>query len=141
MYTESMGLEICERIAKGETLKSICKSDGMPNPNTVITWGIDPKHPFCELYARARRVRAELLIDEIIPIADDGSNDTYIDKDGVERVNNDVIQRSRLKVDTRKWIACKVLPKIYGDRIHTEHSGAVGLTSLITESLTDKKEE
>lgn len=55
-------------------------------------------------------------------ISDDGSNDTYIDPDtGQERTNHEIVARSRLRTDTRKWMLSKVLPKVYGDKLDLNH--------------------
>jgi len=83
-------------------------------------------------YARAKELQAEMLADEIVQISDDGENDTYIrrDTDGNqigEEINHDVIARSRLRVDARKWVAAKLLPKKYGDKQEIAHSGALTL--------------
>lgn len=67
-------------------------------------------------YARACEARQEFLFDEIIDIADDGSNDTYVTEDG-EGTNYDVIQRSKLRIDARKWALSKMNPRKYGDKM------------------------
>ena len=79
---------------------------------------------FSEQYARAREAQAEIRADEIVDIADDDSNDFTADKDGKPVANSEHIQRSRLRVDARKWIAAKLLPKRYGDKI--QHTGDGG---------------
>ena len=132
-YDPQIALEICERLAMGQSLRTICESDDrFPAVSTVCLWNIDNRCGFSEQYARSRRSQAELLADEIFTIADDGSNDTYTDEDGNTRTNQDVINRSRLRVDTRKWYLSKVLPKIYGDKL--THSGdpeaPIGITLL-----------
>jgi hypothetical protein len=71
---------------------------------------------FAELYARAREERADLMAVDIMKISDDGLNDTY-EKDGVEHVKQDVIARSRLQVDTRKFLMAKMNPRVFGDRV------------------------
>jgi len=58
-----------------------------------------------------------------------------------ETVNPEVIGRSRLRVDTRKWYLSKVLPKIYGDKLQTEHSGTIGTTDLSDAALTQRLAE
>ena len=70
-----------------------------------------------ELYARAREARADKLAEDIIEIADASENDTYTDENGVERTNQEVVARARLRVDARKWLAAKMLPKKYGDKL------------------------
>ena len=79
---------------------------------------------FAHQYARAREEQADRLFEECLAIADDTTDDVVMVADGkggqVERVNHENIQRSRLRVDTRKWMAGKLAPKKYGDRIITE---------------------
>ena len=77
-------------------------------------------------YARAREILAELLVEELAAIADDGSNDTYVDEEGIRCIDHDVIARSRLRVEARKRLVSKLLPKVYGDRVTTEVTGAEG---------------
>ena len=123
-YSESIADLICERIAKGESLRDICADDEMPARSTVFKW-LDENKAFSDQYVRAREAQADLLAEEIIQIADDGANDTYVTDSG-EAVNHDVIARSRLRVDARKWMASKLAPKKYGDKVTNEHVGANG---------------
>lgn len=115
-FTQEVADVICERIAAGESLRSILKDDGMPASSTVFKWLID--YPaFSEQYTRAREAQADSLFDEILTIADDGRNDSYTDDDGNVRTDHDVIARSKLRVDARKWMAGKLRPKKYGDKL------------------------
>ena len=119
-YTEAIADEICQRIAGGESLKGICRDEGMPAEATVRGWVLDDREGFSALYARARELQADGWADEIVDIADDGTND-YVKRErengsiGFE-LNAEHVQRSRLRVDTRKWILSKRLRKTYGDR-------------------------
>lgn len=128
-YTPELVTDICERIASGQDLIAICQDIGMPHRSTVYDW-IAKRPDFADMYARARERQADKLFAEIVAIADDGSRDkiTYIDEDGnvSERVDHDHINRSRLRVDARKWAASKLAPKKYGDRIAAEVTGADG---------------
>lgn len=124
-FTQEIADVICERIADGESLRGICKDEDMPNKATVFKW-LAARKEFSDQYARARESQAETMADEILAIADDGLNDTYLDDDGNERTNHDVIARSRLRVDARKWLASKLAPKKYGDKVTQEHTGADG---------------
>jgi hypothetical protein len=87
---------------------------------------LSERKEFSDQYARAREAQADSWADDIIQISDDGENDTYKDEDGHERTNQDVIARSRLRVDTRKWLMARMAPKKYGDKITQEHTGAEG---------------
>ena len=127
-YTPEKCDEICAEIISGKSLRSICARDDMPAVITVMSWL--RKHPeFAAQYARAREEQAETYADEIVAIADDGRNDTYIDENGNERVNQDVVARSRLRVEARKWVASKLKPKKYGEKIQTEVSGSMEIRS------------
>jgi len=89
--------------------------------STVFKWLADNKE-FSEQYARAKQVQADYYADEIIDIADDGTNDwmEVRDKEGENvigwRENGESIRRSVLRVDARKWVAAKLLPKKYGEK-------------------------
>lgn len=119
LYTEAIGDEICERLAAGESLIGICREERMPAESTVRAWALDAGHPISAKYTRARELQAERLADEIFEIADDGTNDwmTRTLKGGleIEVPNEEVLSRSRLRVEARKWYLSKVLPKKYGE--------------------------
>jgi hypothetical protein len=126
-YNEEIAAEICSQLADGLSLRTICLSDEMPNKSTVFLWL--RKHPeFNDQYAKAKEESTDALFEEIIDIADDGSND-WMRKNNPDNegyiTNGEALQRSRLRVDTRKWALSKLKPKKYGDRVHTEHSGEV----------------
>lgn len=117
-FTQKIADTICMRLAEGESLRKICADEAMPSAVTVFKWLSDEtKTEFVKQYARAREAQADTLADEILEIADDGTRDTYIDSEGNERTDQDVIARSRLRVDARKWYASKVAPKKYGDKL------------------------
>lgn len=122
IFTQELADLICERIAEGESLRKICSSDDMPNKATVFRW-LASDQTFSDQYARARESQADTLADEILDIADDGANDRYVDENGNERTDQDVIARSRLRVDARKWIASKLKPKVYGDKVENTVKG------------------
>lgn len=111
-YTPEMADRICELLAEGKSLRSICLIDEMPAQSTVCRW-LANREEFRKQYAYAREVQADTLADEILDIADDGAND-YMGED--EKYNGDAVQRSRLRVDARKWLAGKLKPKVYGEK-------------------------
>jgi len=126
-YSQEIADAICERIADGDSLRTICADDAMPNKATVFRWLA--KHPaFSDQYAHAREAQADTLADELTDIADDGTND-WMERKGSEgevigwRENGEAINRSRLRVDARKWIASKLKPKKYGDSTMMQLSG------------------
>lgn len=114
-------LTVCGRIAEGDSLRKVCSEDGMPARSLVHEWLISDTD-FADQYTRAREAQADTLFDEILEIADDGRNDTYTAEDGSERTDQEVIARSRLRVDARKWMAGKLRPKKYGDKTEIAHT-------------------
>ncbi|MCH8116928.1 MAG: terminase small subunit protein [Proteobacteria bacterium] len=143
-YTPDLAADICRRLADGEPLRSICRDPAMPDKATVLRWLADKKKAdFRDQYAHARVMQADALFDEALEIADETTGDLTTDKDGKETVNHENIQRSRLRVDTRKWAAGKLAPKVYGDKIqHTGEGGGpirteVDLTGIPTDVLCE----
>ena len=138
LYTEALAADICRRLAEGESLRTICTDKAMPDKATVMRWLFDGKHEdFVEQYARAREAQAEVRADEIVDIADDDTKDFMADKDGKLVADHEHIQRSRLRVDARKWIAAKLLPKRYGDKL--QHTGEGGGPVTFIMRLHDEK--
>jgi hypothetical protein len=134
-FNEATCAEICNRLCAGESLRTICRDDHMPVCSTVFVWL--SKHPvFAEQYARARDVQADAIFEEILDIADDASND-WMERREKEnpgwQANGEHIQRSRLRVDARKWMAGKLAPKKYGDKIQVAGEGEGGAIPIIHE--------
>ena len=126
-YTDEVAKVICDRIIQGESVRSICDDGEMPNISTVFKW-LAEQEGFSDQYEKATAFRSVHMAEEILDICDDTSNDD-IDIDlgeGVtsSRANSEHIARSRLRVDTRKWLMSKLQPKKYGDKIH--HAGEDG---------------
>lgn len=124
-YSQEIADVICGEIAMGYSLRTICKSDDMPCLATIFNW-LRTHKEFLDQYEKAKVEQADALAEEMLDIADDGTNDWMEkqNKDGstYEVINHEHIQRSRLRVDARKWIASKLKPKKYGDKL--EHSGS-----------------
>lgn len=115
----------------------------MPSKSTILAWLSNESEfqkEFQDQYARARMAQAYGWADEILEIADDGRNDTYVEK-GETRTDHDVINRSRLRVDTRKWLLSKLLPKEYGDRDSQEPAQNKSLKVVIERGATRKSQQ
>lgn len=128
LYTAEIATEICRRLADGESLNAICKDEGFPHESTVRAWALDDVEGFSTKYTRAREIQAHLYADSIMDIADNPEigEKVTIEADGSEKIQRgDMIEHRRLRVDSRKWIVAKMLPKIYGDKLQTEHSGGI----------------
>ena len=136
-YTSEMAAKVCAELAEGKSLRAVCRDDGMPSEATVRAWALDDVEGFAAHYTRARELGYECLSDDILEISDDGTYDTYTDGQGNVRTDQEVIGRSRLRVDSRKWMLAKMLPKRYGDKLDLNHAGTIKhqLTDLSDDDL------
>lgn len=138
IYTQDLADRICAQLSAGLSMRTVCKADDMPDMVTVFRW-LRTKEEFCKQYEKAKAEAADALVEEMLDIADDGTNDwmEIHDKDGEcagYKVNGEHVQRSRLRVDTRKWIAAKLKPKKYGERVDVDHG--IQKDNSITELFT-----
>lgn len=129
-YSKELADKIIDRISTTSLgLASICAPDDMPCRATVYNWLSDEKNKiFLDRYARAKELQTELIAEEMLDICDDGSNDLMTIVKGdleYEQENKEVTSRSKLRVETRKWLLAKLAPKKYGDKI--EHSGELNV--------------
>ena len=113
-YTQELADKICFQLASGLSIRTICKADDMPSGVTVYSW-LRKFPQFLKLYEIARSDQADAIAEEAFEIADDSTND-YMDREGKIQLNAENVQRSRLRVDTRKWFASKIAPRKYGDK-------------------------
>ena len=116
---------ICDRIAEGQSLRTISSEASMPAVKVVLEW-IQGDEELRNQYVRAREQQADYIAAEIIEIADNSGKDVIVGADGIKRVDHENINRDRLRVDARKWYAGKLAPKKYGDKVTNEHTGANG---------------
>lgn len=107
--------EIFARIANCEFIHKIAASYEMSAGSLHVWLNARP-----EMYARAREQQADKLVADMLEIADYGLNDTYQDDNGNVRTDQDVVARSRLRVEARKWLAGKMNAKKYGDRLNLD---------------------
>jgi hypothetical protein len=129
IFTQELAAEICRRISEGESLRQVCRDESMPSTTTVMRWARTDAD-FRKQYAQAREDLLEHWAEEINEISDDGSND-WMDRElangHIERVlDHEHVSRSKLRVDTRKWLLSKLAPRVYGDRGSLELTGKDG---------------
>jgi len=116
IYSEELADKICDCVVDGKSLREISRLKDMPSWDTLLTW-LKSKEDFASHYARAKNTQIDLFIDNIL---------SKIDKLKTEGDKKNVfaeINKCRLEVDTLKWIACKLLPKKYGDKQEISLSG------------------
>lgn len=121
--------KLCTMMADGLSMREACKHEGMPDRGTFMRWLADEENSeLRHQYARACEARAENIFEDIFEIADNGQND-WMERNAEDdpgwQANGEHLQRSRLRVDARKWALSKMMPKKYGDKL--ELGGSVGL--------------
>lgn len=106
-YTKEKGDLVCQRIATHDYgLPKLCALyNDMPDQKTIWRWRYEVEE-FRHKYAQAKMLQADLLAEQCLGISDDSTPENV----GVDR----------LRCDTRKWLASKLLPKQYGDKILLE---------------------
>lgn len=131
-YTAAAGSVICDRIAGGESLRSICRDAKMPHMKSVLRWVFnDALKDFRAKYELAREIQAEVIFEETVEIADDASEDiqkiSFKTKKGTLKImsqpNRVAVDRARLRVDTRKWFLARMAPKKYAEKIDITSGG------------------
>lgn len=152
-YTPEIAQQLCYRLMCGDTLNTICRDKHFPSKPTVMAWLANPDlQGFKDMYYDARRIQAEARIDDIFDIAEDVGDDwvpvyerVAVEK-GVQpsertlrgfKPKHTTIHRAKLLIETTKWYANKMLPKLYGDHIDIEH-GITGDLQKLLESATNK---
>jgi hypothetical protein len=139
-YNNHIATVICMRIAEGESLREIVKTNGMPDRTVVYDWLL--RHPeFANQYTRAREEQADTLADEIIAIADESPEiDQIKDKEGNVldlKIDSGYVAYQKQRIEARKWTAMKLKPKKYGDRVALE--GVEGGAAIKTEDTNANK--
>jgi hypothetical protein len=131
-FSQPIADRILERISEGEDLTSICKDRDLPGVATIYKW-LHHNVGFADAYAAAREVQAEGLADKAQQIAERTHvqlpNGLYVAADP---------QRDRLAVDTIKWRAAHLRPKVWGDKQFVEHSGSLTLIDVSEEELVEE---
>ena len=122
-HTKALVDEICERLSKGEPLAQICRDDHMPVRGTVRNWR-NENAEVNDRIARAREDGEHAIAADCLNIADDNGSDMRIIADGVQVVDHDVIQRAKLRIETRLKLLAKWNPKKWGDKVDLTSGGA-----------------
>lgn len=146
-YTAAKAKKICDVIASSSiSVRELSSQDDMPCEVTIYKW-LNDNEEFAKNYAHAKKSQLEYMANEIVDIADNAEND-YMrrqgrddDEDSGWVTNGEAIQRSKLRVDTRKWLMSKLNAKKYGDK--TQLTGADGEgpveVSQIVRTVVDPK--
>ena len=143
-YTPELAEDICAIVEEGNGLAFACRmvsktlvANGQDAIADSSVYGWKRDYPeFTERYARAREIQVERMSDEILDI----SNGTEHDDEDNPGMAYARLQRDRLRIDTRKFLLVKVLPKTFGDRIKVEEDGKLEIT-LVDETIKPREDE
>lgn len=125
-YSAALAEKICGMVREGTSLRRLSQMAQFPTKTTICRW-LQDNEDFRDRYARAMKVRIEMEADALLDISDDGSNDWMMTDKGYQ-FNGEHFQRSKLRVETRKFIAIKLLPEKYGEKVDHKHGGGFNIT-------------
>ena len=143
IYSPELIATICARIAEGESMRSVTRDDAMPAMTTLFRW-MGEYPDFKQHYATAMEQRTDMMFEDIMEIADEEC--TFVKKskhggddvEGEQEVTFDptAVARNRLRIDARKWMLSKMIPKKYGDKITQELGGIDGAPIETSHTIT-----
>ncbi len=119
-YIPAHAEAICNRMAEGEDVGEILKDLGV-SFGSMCAW-MRKVPSFAAAFALARENQAHLYISQITRIADNATGKGEL---------------ARLQVDTRKWLASKILNKIYGDKVQVSGDAENPLVTRLVSSADD----
>jgi hypothetical protein len=102
---------IIDCMGNGRSVSSVLREEGMPVWRTVQDH-LAANEVFKAKYDKAVQDRADRLADEIMDLAD-APMPEWLEGSGASAW----VQQKRLQVDARKWVASKLKPRTYGDRL------------------------
>ena len=124
ILTDRLIDELCQRLSQGVSMRSVCRDDDMPCMATIWRW-LRENDNFAKRYTAAKQESADAMIEDILAISD---------QDDEEESTN----RSRLRVDTRKWIAAKLRPEKYSEKLDLTPSGGTVKITIGGKSTTEE---
>jgi len=144
-YNEEIAREICELTATNTFgLRKLCEVfPHLPTHDTIQRWRYR-YDTFSALYNKAKLHQADLMAEEMLEIADDGMND-WMERLGENgepigwQLNGEHVNRSRLRIDTRKFLASKLLPKQYGASVGDAGTEGTSLVEKMLDAMASKK--
>jgi len=148
MYSETEIAEakriILERVTEGMSLEAITTGDvdlELPSKQTVYNW-LNSAHKnydalFFDDYARARKLRENVIFEEIIEIADNTADDWTLTDRGWTP-NKEVVQRSKVRIEARQWVLARMNSKRFGNKVETTlQGGDVPIKTVDVKKLSD----
>lgn len=108
IYTPELAQRVLDALARTGSLRAVCKEVSIAR-DTVIGWVVDDKDGFASAYARAKDAGIDELVDETLEISDAPPPLTALGA-----TDNGAVAHSKLRIETRRWLAERMAPKRYG---------------------------
>lgn len=131
-YDPILAEKILDRLAATGSLRRVC-AELHVSRNSIIPWVVDNTEGFGDAYARAKDQGIDMLVEETLDIADDSTNDFMAAKDGVQ-LDTEHIQRSKIRVETRRWLAERMAPRRYGLKQGVDVTNSDGTLAPVDET-------
>mgnify|MGYP000865898009 CR=1 FL=1 len=122
-YNQEIAIKICEKIAEGMSLRSVCRLEGMPHLSTVFAWIRDHKE-FSDQYAKATTIRTDAQHEDLMELGDEAIS---LAQSVDFKASNAVVSAVKLKADNLKWSMARMQPKKYGEKMDVAHSGEINV--------------
>lgn len=137
MYTQEAADKVLQGLSEGRSLRKAAEEAGT-TAWSVLRW-TEKNADFAQQYAHTRARAYQMLADEILEISDEKEVEAKFQGEDVKLdLSPAAVARNRLRVDTRKWMLAKMLPKTYGDKL--DLGGSVDLhqkIERITRTIVD----
>jgi hypothetical protein len=142
MERDKVFLDIIQQIELGRSLKNILDDESsLIDRSTFYRW-LNDNPERIELYKRATEIRADNIFDDMLELADDGSKDYYYDVNGNRQQSMVAVNRSRLQLDTRKWVLGRMNPKKYSEKLDITSGGdKLKIVPIIGMQIINQEEE
>lgn len=129
IFTPELCSKICDFVIEGYTMRQIAAMDGMPTKASIFR-AMSRNEDFAAAYAEARDLQTMMWEDDLTDIADNSNND-WVEKERANgsteiALNHEAMQRSKLRIETRKWLMACRKPQKYGTKVSQEISGPDG---------------
>jgi hypothetical protein len=122
----------------GKSVTEIGKLDHMPSDTTIWNW-LRRRDDFFAAYVRARAIGTEAGVEDLEKIAKDGSGDWIELPDGRRVLDAEHVQRSKLRVETKKWALARYNPKRWGDRVDMHVTQDESVPSTMTDAQLERQ--
>ena len=125
-YDPSVAEAVLDAVGSGQSLMKACAGPDMPALRTWFYW-VSEDSALAASYVHARRANAEYMASLVL--------DTALS------CTNEDANSAKVQIAAYQWLAGKMAPKVYGDKLEVDVSHKITLESLITDAFKQLKSE